>query len=205
MITISEASFVTSAPDLKAAPNWALPEVVLIGRSNVGKSTFINALCNHKNLARTSNTPGKTRLMNFYQIALNKGKNAPQKISLAFVDLPGYGYAKVSKTEQAEWQKNLTTYLKHRTEIALCVQLIDARHGPQDSDIAMFDWLAQQELPQLVIMTKTDKLKKNEIANQRTLTANSLQVDETHVIPFSGVKTDNREGLWHLILEGIAG
>ena len=195
----------TSAPDLKAAPNWALPEVVLIGRSNVGKSTFINALCNHKNLARTSNTPGKTRLMNFSQIALNKGKNAPQKISLAFVDLPGYGYAKVSKTEQAEWQKNLTTYLKHRTEIALCVQLIDARHGPQDSDIARFDWLAQQELPQLVIMTKTDKLKKNEIANQRTLTANSLQVDETHVIPFSGVKTDNREGLWHLILEGIAG
>ena len=205
-ISIIEASFVTSAPSLKEAPVWRLPEITLLGRSNVGKSTLINAMTQRKNLAHTSNTPGKTRLMNFYKMQLAKGKNHPKQIEFAFVDLPGYGYAKVSKTEQAQWQKNLTAYLNHREQIALCIQLIDARHGAQDSDIAMFGWLAQAELPQLVVLTKTDKLdNKRELPGMLAKTAEQLGIDEAHVIPFSGVKPDNRDTLWGVILEALKG
>lgn len=206
MLTVTEARFITSAPDIGKAPDLkSIPEIVLVGRSNVGKSTFINVLTNRKNLARTSNTPGKTRLINFYAVTLAQGKSTPKLHPLALVDLPGYGYAKVSKTEQEHWRLHLTRFLKQRAEIALCIQLIDARHGPQESDISMFDWLARHEIPQLLIVTKTDKLdNKRELPKALAQTAERLGIDDAHVIPFSSVKTTNTDTLWTLILEALA-
>lgn len=161
MLKITEANFITSAPSLKECPTWTLPEIAMVGRSNVGKSSLINKLTNRKGLAKTSNTPGKTRLINFYEI--NK--------TFSLVDLPGYGYAKVSHSIQATWQKNLETYLSKRDNLMLIIQLIDARHGPQPNDLQMAAWLASQRLPVLVVMTKVDKLSKNDLSKQLALTA----------------------------------
>lgn len=150
---ILEATFVKSAPTLRDAPELNdIPEIAMVGRSNVGKSSLINKFLNRKNLAKTSNTPGKTRLMNFYDVS---GQ-------FALVDLPGYGYAKVSKTMQAEWQKHLQQYLKQREPLRLVLQLIDARHEPKDTDRAMYEWLMTHELPTQIILTKVDKLKQKE-------------------------------------------
>lgn len=153
MPPILQASFVKSAPTLRDAPELnGIPEIAFVGRSNVGKSSLINTFLNRKNLAKTSNTPGKTRLMNFYDVS---GQ-------YAFVDLPGYGYAKVSKTMQADWQKHLRMYLKKREQLCLVFQLIDARHEPKDTDQAMYEWLMHAELPTQIILTKMDKLKQKE-------------------------------------------
>lgn len=175
MIKITSAEFITSAPTLKACPEWQLPEIAMVGRSNVGKSSLINALLNRKGLAKTSNTPGKTRLMNFYEI--NK--------QFALVDLPGYGYAKVSKTMQAEWQKHLQAYLKKRENLVLVIQLIDARHGPQPNDDEMLAWLEEQEKPVILVLTKTDKISRNDLQKQITGAAKKLGLNTDQLFPFS--------------------
>ena len=128
---ISSAEFVTSSDCLKNCPEFNLPEIAMIGRSNVGKSSLINAITSRRNMARTSNTPGKTRLINFYKIN--------DKFILA--DLPGYGYAKISKSEQEKWKKNLEDYLLNRDSLVAVIQLIDARHPVQNNDLLMRDWL----------------------------------------------------------------
>ena len=141
----ASAVFIKSAPSINEAPDLGnKPEIVLVGRSNVGKSSFINAITSRKGLAKTSNTPGKTRLINYYLI----------DDSWVFVDLPGYGYAKVSKSEQQQWRKNLERFLTERKEIRAVIQLIDARHGPKESDIQMREWLALQDYEQIIILTK---------------------------------------------------
>jgi len=155
MIKITRAEFLTSSPSLKDCPEYGLPEIPLIGRSNVGKSSFINALANRKNLAHTSNTPGKTRLINFY------------KLNDAFIiaDLPGYGYAKVSKTEQQKWQKNLEEYLLKREAIKCVVQLIDARHEVQKNDLQMREWLEYHKFSIITVATKADTISKNKLSS----------------------------------------
>ncbi len=168
--------FVKSAPSLKDAPDLGgLPEIVLVGRSNVGKSSFINVVLNRKNLAKTSNTPGKTRLINFFNI----------DDTWVFVDLPGYGYAKVSKTEQQKWKANLETYLKKREAIKTVIQLIDARHGPKESDLQMREWLIYQDRPQLVVLTKADKIKARELNQQVANTARLFDLAPENIITFS--------------------
>lgn len=152
-MSVLQAKFVKSAPTLRDAPDLGgIAEIAMVGRSNVGKSSLINKFLNRKNLAKTSNTPGKTRLMNFYNVADR----------FALVDLPGYGYAKVSKTMQAEWQKHLQQYLKKRESLQLVLQLIDARHEPKDTDRSMYEWLMVNDMPTQVILTKVDKLKQKE-------------------------------------------
>ncbi len=148
---ILNAEFITSADILKHCPALNLPEIALIGRSNVGKSSFINAICNRKKLAKTSNTPGKTRLINFYNI----------NSKLTIVDLPGYGYAKLSKSEQQKWKKNLEEYLLNRAELTCVIQFIDGRHEVQNNDIQMREWLNYNEIPIITIVTKLDTLPKN--------------------------------------------
>ena len=140
------AKFIISAEKLSQCPAFNLPEFPLLGRSNVGKSSFINTLANNKKIAKTSNTPGKTRLINFFNFSDN----------FIVSDLPGYGYAKVSKEAQEKWQKNLEEYLLKRSEIKSLIQFIDARHEIQKNDLQMREWVQAYNLPIFTIVTKID-------------------------------------------------
>lgn len=140
------AKFIISAEKLSQCPDFDLPEFPLLGRSNVGKSSFINALANNKKLAKTSNTPGKTRLINFFNFS----------DTFITADLPGYGYAKVSKEAQARWQKYLEEYLLNRKQIKSLIQFVDARHDIQKNDLQMREWVEAYNLPIFTIVTKID-------------------------------------------------
>ena len=145
------AKFIISAEKLSQCPKFSLSEFPLLGRSNVGKSSFINTLANNKKLAKTSNTPGKTRLINFF--------NFSDLFTIA--DLPGYGYAKVSKEAQQKWQKNLEEYLLKRKQIKSLIQFIDGRHDIQKNDYQMREWVETYNLPIFTIVTKIDYVSKN--------------------------------------------
>lgn len=172
-----QAKFIVSAEKLSQCPDFDLPEYPLLGRSNVGKSSFINGLANNKKLAKTSNTPGKTRLINFF--------NFSDKFILA--DLPGYGYAKVSKEAQNRWQKYLEEYLLNRKQIKSLIQLIDGRHEIQKNDYQMREWVNNYNLPIITVVTKMDYVPKSK-------TLNVLKAVEKEfgglVLPFSAI--DNR-------------
>ena len=171
-------------------PASSLPEVAFIGKSNVGKSSLINALVRRKALARTSAAPGKTRTINFYRIDQ----------TLMLVDLPGYGYAKVSQTEQQRWGKMIEQYLKEREQLKLCVLLIDIRHEPGKGDRMMIDWMRYYGIEPLIVATKLDKIKKNQLPKQLALIARTLEIeDRTRILP---VSSENKEGL-EKVLEAI--
>lgn len=152
---IKQASFLLSSPNLELCPMTDVCEFALLGRSNVGKSSFINTLVNNQRLAKTSNTPGKTRLINLFEI---------QTTSKPFIiaDLPGYGYAKVSKVEQEKWQKNLEEYLLKRKNLVSCIQFIDARHDIQKNDFQMHEWLKVNSIPCFSVLAKCDYISRNE-------------------------------------------
>ena len=166
------ANFIISAEKLSQCPDFELPEFPLLGRSNVGKSSFINALSNNKKLAKTSNTPGKTRLINFF--------NFSDKFMVA--DLPGYGYAKVSKAAQAQWQKYLEEYLLNRKQIKSLIQFVDARHDIQKNDLQMREWVEAYNLPILTIVTKADCIPRGKI--QKVISTVKKEFDG-EVLPFS--------------------
>ena len=169
-----DAKFIISAEKLSQCPETLLPEFPLLGRSNVGKSSFINALANNKKLAKTSNTPGKTRLINFF--------NFVDKFMIA--DLPGYGYAKVSKEAQNEWAKNLEEYLLKRKQITSLIQLVDGRHDVQKNDIQMREWVKSYNLPVITVVTKIDYVKKSKF----TETLKKVEdVFNDNVLPFSAI------------------
>jgi len=146
-----KAHFVTGAPTLDLCPEPFYPEICLAGRSNVGKSSLINALVNHRGLARTSNTPGKTREMNYYLV--------DDKTYL--VDLPGFGYAKVSKKERERWGRDIRDYLLERPTLRMVIHLVDIRHKPSKLDEQFFYWLGANRMPFIVVLTKADKLSHN--------------------------------------------
>jgi GTP-binding protein len=148
-----QANFIISAEKLSQCPDFSFPEFPLLGRSNVGKSSFINALANNKKIAKTSNTPGKTRLINFF--------NFSDEFMVA--DLPGYGYAKVSKEAQAKWQRYLEEYLLNRKQIKSLIQFIDARHEIQKNDFQMRKWVEAYNLPIFTIVTKVDCIQRGKI------------------------------------------
>ncbi len=150
---ITKAKFLISAPTLKECPELGMPEFALIGRSNVGKSSFINALVNINGLAKTSNTPGKTKLINLFSV----------NDKFVFADLPGYGYAKVSGKTQNQWQKSLENYLLKREAIVSLIQLIDSRHPMQANDAQMAEWIKFNNLPSFVVLTKVDQISKSQI------------------------------------------
>ena len=152
-----QATFITSAPKLEDCPAETLPEVCFAGRSNVGKSSLINALMNKKRLARTSNVPGKTQQMNYYNIS----------DSCYFVDLPGYGYAKVPKRERERWGRNIREYLEKRKTLRLILHVVDSRHKPTELDQDFFYWMATNEMPFSVLMSKADKLSNNKRAKSK--------------------------------------
>ena len=174
---ITKAKFIISSPNLKLCPPSNLPEIAFLGRSNVGKSSFINAICNMKKLAKTSSAPGKTRLINFFEI----------NESFMFVDLPGYGYAKVSASMQEEWRKNLEDYLLNRTQLKCLILLIDARHDIQKNDLQMIEWLNFNNLNYKVIATKADCYSKSKLQSHLNEIGKRANCK---VYPFSAV--DNR-------------
>ncbi|MBQ6516211.1 YihA family ribosome biogenesis GTP-binding protein [bacterium] len=171
-MTRPKANFLISAEKLSQCPEYNLPEFALIGRSNVGKSSFINALADNKKLAKTSNIPGKTRLINFF--------NFDDKIIIA--DLPGYGYAKLSRELQEKWQKNLEEYLLKRESIKYLIQFIDARHEIQKNDLQMREWINAYKLPVITVLTKIDYVPKNKVL--QTIN-NAKKVLGNDVYPFS--------------------
>lgn len=148
MLKITSAEFLQGVTDLRQLPKNELREIVFIGRSNVGKSSLLNKMCNKKNLARSSSTPGKTREINYYII----------NNEFYFVDLPGYGYAKVPEQMKAGWKRLIEDFLKREEQIALAVQLVDSRQEPTPLDLMMMDWLEYYEVPYLLVLTKADKL-----------------------------------------------
>ena len=152
---ITCAQFVMSNQDVKKCPNSSIPEYAFIGRSNVGKSSLINMLTNHKNLAKTSGRPGKTQLINHFLI--NKAWH--------LVDLPGYGYARVSKTSKAKFQKFITKYFEQRKQLISGFVLVDVRHDPQPIDVEFMEWLGESGIPFSIVFTKADKLKPKALEN----------------------------------------
>ena len=165
-------------------PPEDLPEIALAGRSNVGKSSLVNTLVNRKNLARTSSTPGKTATINFYEV----------EKKFRFVDLPGYGYAKVSKDEKKKWGGMIENYLSKRVNLKGVFLLVDARHKPSQDDKMMFDWIKNFGYEPIVVATKLDKLKKSEIEKNLTQIYEFLELDyDSVLIPFSAEKRTGRE------------
>ncbi len=201
MLKIRRSELKTSAVKPDQYPTELLPEIALIGRSNAGKSSLINSLIYRKNLARTSSAPGKTRLLNFYYIeALDEEKQA---IPFFFVDLPGYGYAKVAKTERELWLSRMETYLSSHQERLYCWQLVDIRHKVSPLDITMHNALVEAGFKVRVIANKLDKISKNERAKNINAIAKDLNISKDQITAFSAVSHEGREELQEILLNYI--
>ncbi|MBC3795517.1 ribosome biogenesis GTP-binding protein YihA/YsxC [Acetobacterium tundrae] len=187
---VNKAEIVISAVAEAQYPGDNLPEVVLLGRSNVGKSTFVNTLIERRNLARTSQQPGKTQTMNFYQI----------NDLFRFVDMPGYGYAKASKSERDKWGKMIEKYLRQRENVVMIFQLIDSRHEPSEDDFLMYEWLTYYELNPVIIGTKADKISRTNQKKSMNQIAKTLNLKNSReVILFSSETKLGKEESWKLI------
>jgi len=190
-VKITSAEFVKSAFRKEDWTADGLPEVAFLGRSNVGKSSLINSLLLRKGLARTSNTPGRTQSINFFLI----------NGSFYFTDLPGYGFARVSKEMRSDWGKMAEEYLAERDDLGLCIQLIDARHGPTKLDTQLNDWLMHHEKPHLVVATKADKLSNNEL--RKSLSAAKKQLPDVKILAYSAQTGRGRDEIWTEINSAI--
>lgn len=193
-INTHNAEILLSAANKSHYPQDEIPEIALAGRSNVGKSSFINTLLNRKNLARTSGKPGKTQLLNFFNI----------DDKLRFVDVPGYGYAKVSKTERAKWGKMIEEYLTSRENLRAVVSLVDVRHEPSTDDVQMYEFLKYYEIPVIVVATKADKIPRGKWNKHESIIKKKLDFDKNDdFIVFSSVNKDGLDAAWDAILEKI--
>jgi GTP-binding protein len=187
---VTSSDIVISAVKPEQYPNTPIPEFALAGRSNVGKSSFINKMINRKNLARTSSKPGKTQTLNFYII----------NEALHFVDVPGYGYAKVSKTERDAWGKMIETYFTSRDQLRAALLIVDLRHPPTKDDIAMYEFLKHYDLPRIVIATKADKIPKGKWQKHLKITRQTLNMEkEDEFLLFSGETGEGKEQAWGVL------
>ncbi|XCY70559.1 ribosome biogenesis GTP-binding protein YihA/YsxC [Streptococcus iniae] len=186
------ASILLSAANQSHYPQDELPEIAMAGRSNVGKSSFINTILERKNLARTSSKPGKTQLLNFFNI----------DDKLRFVDVPSYGYAKVSKSERAKWGKMIEEYLTGRDNLRAVVSLVDFRHEPSKEDIQMYEFLKYYEIPVIIVATKADKIPRGKWNKHESMIKKSLDFNkEDNFIIFSSVDRIGIDEAWDIILE----
>jgi len=185
---VTSAEFIKSAFEKRHWTTDGRPEIAFLGRSNVGKSSLINSLLVRKGLARTSNTPGRTQSINFFLI--NDG--------FYFADLPGYGYAKVSKTMRSDWGKMAEEYLAERDELALCIQLVDSRHKPTPLDIQLNEWLNHNNKPHLIVATKADKISNNEL--RKSIAEAEKLLPGAKILAYSAQTCRGRDQVWTEIL-----
>jgi GTP-binding protein len=190
---IYSATFVSSAPSLAACPASALPEIAFAGRSNVGKSSLVNTLLNPKGLVRTSSTPGRTQLLNFF--AVND--------LLHFVDLPGYGFARAPRVVRERWQPMIRNYLAGRANLKAVVWLLDVRRDPSDEDLRFLDWLEEAERPTIPVVTKVDKLSRNELARRLTAISRSTGLERELFTTFSAMTREGVAEVWARIEAAI--
>lgn len=191
-MNIHNVSLTISAVSPKQYPDTAFPDIAFAGRSNVGKSSFINKMLNRNNLARTSSKPGKTATINFYNI----------DDSLNFVDLPGYGYAKVSKDEKKKWGNMIETYLDTRETLTCTVLLVDARHKPTNDDIVMLNYIRERHGFAFVVATKCDKIPKTKLNDHLDEIYYTLELEDDDIMmPFSAETGIGREDIWEAFKE----
>lgn len=183
---IKNPKFEISAVKPAQYPKNDLPQIVLVGKSNVGKSSFINTMLNRKALARTSNTPGKTRQINFYNIDEN----------FYFVDLPGYGYSKLSKEEQVNMGKFIEDYLEKCKNISLIILLLDIRHNPTNDDVHMLDYIKRTNLPFIIIANKADKIAVTKVESEIEKIKDFLGISFTTLLPFSSERKIYSDAVW---------
>jgi GTP-binding protein len=183
---VHHADFVKSAAKPKDYPPPGLPEVAFVGRSNVGKSSLINVLAGRKGLVRTSSTPGRTQLINFFDI----------NSILTLVDLPGYGYAKAPPELRKQWGPMIEAYLASRESLRAVVLILDIRREPSDGDLQMLRWLETYNIPPIIVLTKCDKLSKNEFAKQSAVIAAAIKRDKGMLLPFSALSRVGRDDIW---------
>ena len=184
---ITSAEFIKSAFAEEHWPDERLPEIAFLGRSNVGKSSLINSLLNVRGLARTSRTPGRTQALNFFLI----------NNRLRFVDLPGYGFARVPRNVRASWGEMATNYLAKRLWLVLSIQIVDSRHEPTTLDLQLDEWLAANAKPRVVVATKSDKLSQNEL--RKSLERVRRVMDAERVVAYSAMTGRGREDVWRII------
>lgn len=191
---ITQADIVMSAVKPEQYPTEGYPEFALAGRSNVGKSSFINKMINRKALARTSSKPGKTQTLNFY--LLNE--------QLFFVDVPGYGYAKVSKSEREAWGKMIETYMTTREPLRAVLLIVDLRHKPTEDDVMMYNFLKHYDIPCIVVATKADKIPKGKWQKHVKVVKNTLDIEEgDEVVLFSSETGLGKDVAWNAIMARI--
>jgi GTP-binding protein len=188
--------FLTSATDVARFPAPALPEVAFLGRSNVGKSSVINSLLGHK-IAKTSSTPGRTRAINFFEVRW-PGKPRPE---LVFTDLPGYGYAKVSREVSGQWAGFIEPYLRERPNLALCLALVDASVPPQESDQRLLEFLHASGRKSVIVLTKADRLSGNQLRSAQETMASRFP--QSRIVPYSARTGSGREDLWREIRAAV--
>jgi GTP-binding protein len=186
MINIKNSKFITGAVEEKQFPRESLPEIVFAGRSNVGKSSLINSLLGRRSLARIGNTPGKTREINFYLV----------NDAFRFVDLPGFGYAKVSRKEMDRWKNYIETYLNSGRDIKMVIHIVDARHPGLENDLMMADFLKQTGLPGCIVANKADKLKKNDLTK---CVRKISEVFGQEPVLYSTLKKRGKTELWNVL------
>lgn len=191
---VSNPKFEVSAVSPKQYPKNDMPQIVLVGKSNVGKSSFINTMINRKSLARTSSEPGKTRQINFYNI----------DGTFYFVDLPGYGYSKMSKQEQERVGSFIEQYLVKSKNIALVIFLVDIRHNPTENDRLMYDYIIRSGLPFIILANKADKIASTKVENTvKELQKQINPIGDIQMLPFSAEKKIYTEDVWNVIEEFI--
>ena len=198
---VKDSQFVISAVSPKQYPSDGLEQIVLVGKSNVGKSSFINTMINRKNLARTSSEPGKTRLVNFYKVRGQK-ENFDEETSFYFVDLPGYGYSKMSKSQQVEVGKFVEEYLQKSPNISLVVLLIDIRHDPTADDKMMYDYIIKNNLPCVIVCNKADKIAVTKVDGEVDRLQDVLNpLKDLTFMPFSAERKIYTDNMWNKVEE----
>ena len=198
---VLEAEFLITAVDRKGYPPPDRPEIAFVGRSNVGKSSMINALAGRKKLVRVSNTPGRTRALNFFDLTVEEG-GAQRRLRLA--DLPGYGFAKASKTERKGWRSLISGYLESRDSLKVVVSIVDAEVGPTADDFRTLDYLAEGKAQILVAATKIDRLPKARRKPRIQELTSALDLPEGAVLPFSATEPLGVEEVWRALLGAVA-
>ena len=193
---IHQTTFIKSAVKPADYPPVDLPEIAFAGRSNVGKSSLINVIVERKALVRTSSTPGRTQLINFFQVT-----GVP--FSLNLVDLPGYGYAKVPLDVKRQWGPMMERYLSGRESLKGVVLILDIRRIPSDEDLQMLEWLRSYRRRPIIVLTKCDKVSKNERTKQTAAIAAKLEIDKSLLIHFSALSKDGRDAVWQAIQDAV--